>query len=221
MIAALTQSFSLDNLPVNWFDFAFLFVLGFGVFRGRKNGMTKEILPLFQWIAIVIAAGLGYELVAQFYNTTCGLGKLGSALLGYLSIAMLIFIIFSIIKKLLLPKLAGSGIFGSAEYYLGMISGLVRYFCMLIFALALINARHYTPAEIAATQAYNQRWYGGGLYSGDYIPDLHTAQDAIFKKSFTGPYLADYLGLLLVQTGPDIGGSPQQNKPQPVIHFGN
>jgi uncharacterized membrane protein required for colicin V production len=224
MIAALTQSLSTDNLPVNWFDAAILIVLGFGVFRGRKNGMTKELIPLFQWIIIVVAAGLGYSLLADVYNTSCGIkSKLWSALAAYFSIAMAVFIIFSIIKKVLQPKLTGSGIFGSAEYYLGMISGPIRYFCMLIFALALINAKHYTAAEVAATKAYNQRWYGGGIYSGDYMPDLHSLQDAIFKNSFTGKYLGDYLGMFLIQTGPDApggGGSPEK-KTQPVIHIGN
>lgn len=222
MIAALSQSLSTDNLPVNWFDGALLIVLGFGFFRGRKNGMTKEILPLFEWILIVIAGGLGYTFVAQIYNTECGFSKLWSALAGYLSIALVVFFIFAGIKKALMPRLASSNIFGNAEYYLGIPSGMIRYICITIFVLALLNARHYTSAEITAKNAYNERWYGGGIYSGDYIPDLHTAQDSIFKKSFTGPYIKDYLGMLLIQTGPggpDNGSGPKA--PTPVIHIGN
>ena len=42
MIAVATQSFALDQLPFGWFDVVLVAVLGFGLFRGRKNGMTKE-----------------------------------------------------------------------------------------------------------------------------------------------------------------------------------
>lgn len=230
MIAALTtQSLSTDNLPINWFDGALLGVLGFGLFRGRKNGMSKEVLPTLQWITVVVAAGFTYTFAAQFYSTTCHLGELASALLGYLSVALVVWFVFSLIKKALASRLTGSDVFGSAEYYMGMPSGMIRYACIVIFALALINARHYTAAEIAANKAYNERWYGGGLYSGDYIPDLHSVQEGVFKKSFTGPYIKDYLGVVLIQTDPDApagskgakGPTAEKAAPQPVIHIGN
>jgi uncharacterized membrane protein required for colicin V production len=213
----------MDNLPVNWFDAFLLVMLGFGIFRGRKNGMTKEMLPLFLWIGIVIAAGLCYPMVAQLYNNTCGLDKLWSALAGYFSITMVIFFIYSLMKKFLQPRLTGSNFFGGGEYYLGMISGMIRYACIVIFIMALINAKHYTSAEIAAKKAYNERWYGGGLYSGDYIPDLHSLQGAVYEKSFTGPYIKQYLGMLLIETGPDTGGGSggaPSKQPAPVIHIG-
>ena len=223
MIAAVTQSLSTDNLPVNWFDAFLLVMLGFGIFRGRRNGMTKEFLPLFLWIGIVVASGLGYPFVAQFYQDTCGLGKAWSPFLAYMSITIVVFFIYSLLKKPLLPRLTGSNIFGSAEYYLGMLSGLIRYACIVLFFMALINAKYYSPAEIAAKKAYNARWYGGGMYSGDYIPDLNSLQDAVYKKSFTGPYIKQYLGILLIETGPDAGGgggSGPSKQPAPVIHIG-
>ena len=202
MIAALTQSLSTDKLPVNWFDAALLAILGFGLFRGRKNGMTKEVLPMLEWLTLVVVSGLGGAIVAQLYTNACGLGKLASGLLGYLTLALLVFVIFSGVKKTLKPRLTGSNLFGHGEYYLGMPSGMIRYFCILIFALALLNARFYTAGEIEQTQIYNQRWYGGGIYSGDYVPDLHAVQESVFKESFTGPYIKHYLGALLIETGP-------------------
>jgi uncharacterized membrane protein required for colicin V production len=230
MIAAVTQSFSLDNLPVNWFDAALLIILAFGIFRGRKNGMTKEVVPTIEWVVLVAAAGLGYTFVAQFYSGVCGLGKAWSASLGYASIAVLVLIIFSFIKKALMPRLEGSDFFGSAEYYLGMPSGMIRYASVVIFFLALINGPYYSPAELAQQKAYRERWYGGGIYSGDYVPDFHSVQDAVFTKSFSGPYIKQYAGILLVETSPEGGGkdngkatetasAPKQ--PQPVIHIGN
>jgi uncharacterized membrane protein required for colicin V production len=226
MIAATAPSVTTNGLPVNWFDAAVLILLVFGLFRGRKNGMTRELGPTLQWLTVVIAAGLTYILVASLYANQCGLkSKVGSAVLGYLSIAVLLFLIFTPIKQTLKKRAENGGLFGGSEYYLGMLSGLVRYAAMVIFALALLNARSYTSAEIAAKKAYNQRWYGGGMYSGDYMPDIHTAQDAVFKQSFLGPYIQSYLGMLLIQTGPGSGGAAgsanQPKKAQPVIHIGS
>ena len=48
MIAAATESLALDKLPFGWFDFVFVALLAFGVFRGRKNGLTKELGPTFR-----------------------------------------------------------------------------------------------------------------------------------------------------------------------------
>jgi uncharacterized membrane protein required for colicin V production len=226
ILATSAQSFSLDNLPVNWFDFTLLGVLGFGLFRGRKNGMTKEVLPTIEWICIVVAGAFTYPLLAPLLNSTCGLSQAWSASLGYIAVAMVIMIVFSFIKKALMPRLEGSNIFGSSEYYLGMPSGMIRYGCILLFFLALTNAPHYTAADIAAKAAYNKRWYGGGLYDGNYVPDFNTVQDAVFKKSFSGPYIQSYASIMLVQTDSSKGNTTQTAraaapKAQPVIHIGN
>ncbi|HEY1787088.1 MAG TPA: CvpA family protein [Verrucomicrobiae bacterium] len=221
IVAAATALTNSAALPINWFDAAILILLGFGVFRGRKNGMTRELAPTIQWLVVVFAAGLGYPLLAQVYDTQCHLDKLWSALAGYMSIAIVLFLIFTPIKKALKNRAEKGGLFGGSEYYLGMCSGLVRYAAIIVFALALLNARSYTAAEIAAKKAYNERWYGGGMYSGDYMPDLHTAQDSVFKQSFSGPYIKDSLAILLIQTGPGNGGAgnaPQQ--PKAVIKIG-
>ena len=226
MIAASAPSVTTNGLPVNWFDAALLVLLAFGIFRGRKNGMTRELGPTLQWLSVVIAAGLAYGLLAGFYASQCGLrSKLASALLGYMTITAVLLLIFTPIKQTLNKRAENGGVFGGSEYYLGMFSGLVRYASMIIFALALLNARSYTAAEIAATKAYNQRWYGGGMYSGDYMPDLHTAQDAVFKQSFSGPYIQNYLGMVLIQTGPGgagaAGKASEPQKPKSVIHIGS
>jgi uncharacterized membrane protein required for colicin V production len=221
LAAATTQSYSLSHLPINWFDVALLAVLGFGLFRGRRNGMTKEIVPTVQWLILIVAAGLAYSLPAQLLSNSCGLSKLWAGIVGYLTIALVVFIIFSAIKKVVMPRLTGSNIFGSSEYYAGMPTGMIRYACIVIFVLALINARSYSAGEIMQQKIYNERWYGGGIYSGDYLPDLHSFQDSVFKESLTGPFIKNYLSVLLIQTGPDTGEGPAKAKPQPVIHIGN
>ncbi len=224
MIAVATQSFALDKLPFGWFDVALVAVLGFGLFRGRKNGMTKEVLPMFQWVATVLVCGLAYEMVGQLIINLSGLGKLPGYLLGYFSLMLLVYLLFYSLKKMLMPRLTGSNFFGSGEYYLGMASGLIRYACILFVALALLNAPYYTAADIAGTKAFNARWFGGGEqgFSGDFFPTLQTVQAGVFKDSFTGKYIKDYAGVMLVDSTPGAAdkqtAAPQK---QPMIHIGN
>jgi uncharacterized membrane protein required for colicin V production len=225
MIAAsalTSKSWSLDNLPFGWFDVLLLAVIVFGIFRGRKNGMTKEVLPMLQWLATVLLCGLGYEMVGQFFINVARLEKLAAYICGYLGVALLVYFVFSVLKKMLTPRLVGSNIFGGAEYYLGTVAGVIRFVCILFFALALLNAPFYSAAEIAARNAYNARWFGGGLkgYSGNFFPTLQSVQEGAFKKSFTGPYIHDYLGVLLINTVP-VNGEKTPAKKVPVIHIGN
>jgi uncharacterized membrane protein required for colicin V production len=214
MIAADVQSFALENLPVNWFDVAVLGLLILGLFRGRKHGMSKEILPLLKWLTLVLVSGFYYPMAAQLLVNTARWGKFASCFFGYLLLAFAIWILFLIFKRLLGYRLGENNFFGSGEYYLGMVSGMVRFACMLLAVLALLNAPYYTQADIQAHEAYTKRWFGGGLYSGNYFPDLATVQESVFKKSFTGPYIKDYLGPLLIETAPPSAVKPQ---PKPAV----
>jgi uncharacterized membrane protein required for colicin V production len=218
MIAAAPQSMAFNNLPFNWFDLTFAAVLGFGLWRGRRNGMSKEAMPVFQWLSLVLVCGMYYSLIAPTYANTLGTGKLASAMLGYGTLALAVWMIFYILKGIFVPRLTGSNFFGGGEYYLGMVSGMIRFACILLAALALLNAPYYTTADIQAHKAYVQRWFGGGLYSGNFFPDVQTVQEQVFKKSFTGPYVTNYLGTLLIDTVPP-SAKPQQKK-KPVMHLG-
>jgi uncharacterized membrane protein required for colicin V production len=219
MIAAVPQSMSFNNLPFNWFDVTFMVVLCFGLWRGRRNGMSKEAMPVFQWLSLVLVCGMYYSLIAPTYANTLGTGKLASAMLGYGTLALAVWMVFYILKGIFVPRLTGSNFFGGGEYYLGMVSGMIRFTCMLLAALALLNAPYYTTADIQAHNAYVQRWFGGGLYSGNFFPDVNTVQEQVFKKSFTGHYITNYMGTLLIETAPP-SAKPQQKK-KPVIHLGH
>jgi uncharacterized membrane protein required for colicin V production len=208
MIAAATAP---GKLLFNWFDVAVILLIGFGFWRGRRNGMTKEILPVAQWLAIVIAAGFLYQMLGDFLRQQGFIRdvfgksvneKTAAYLSSYLAIAIVVFTVFSVIKRFLNPRLEGSNLFGDTEYYFGMISGIIRYLCILIFGLAILNAPFYSTTEIQAAKAYNNRWFGGGLngYSGDFFPTVSELQMTVFKESLTGPAIRSYLGALLVTT---------------------
>lgn len=211
MIVVATLLASPSRLLFNMFDIALVLVLAFGFWRGRKNGMSKELLPLGQWLVIVFAGGLGYEplgnlliqqrVIKGVFGTSFN-EKTAGFITAYLLIALVVWLVFAFIRKHLKEKIENSQVFGSGEYYLGIASGMVRYACIIIFALALLNAPYYSQKEIADKIAYNNRWYGGGLegYSGDFIPSLDEVQAGVFKDSLSGPYIKSGVGVLFIST---------------------
>lgn len=213
MIAAVAQSLSLSNLPFGWFDFVTAAVLVFGLFRGRKNGMTKEFLPTFLWVGIILFGGLGYQMVGQMFINIFRMDKLMAYLLGYFILMLVVVFMYLLLKHLFQAKLLGSNFFGAGEYYLGMISGFIRYFCILFFVLALLNAPFYTAAQIQATRIYNNKTYGGGEknFSGNFFPSIQSVQEDVFKKSLAGAFLKEHLGLLLINSVP-----PGTDKSKPL-----
>lgn len=190
-------------------------MLVIGFCYGRKNGMSKEILPSLQWLSVVIVSGFFYPAVAKSLVYLASLSVLTNYILGYIILSLAVFFVFSFLKRTLGLRLFSSNLFGNTEYYLGMIAGMVRFACILLFALAFLNARQFTPEEIKTHNDYEQRWYGS-----DFFPNLYTVQDQVFKKSFTGPYIKEYLGELLIQSTPlHDGGSQPAHKPKPApIH---
>ncbi len=96
-------------------------------------------------------------------------------------------------------KLLGSDIFGRGEYYLGMVSGMVRHACVLLAVLALLNARCFTAVDVRRMQDFQNAEFGSDLF-----PTLHSVQASIFEKSLVGPWIHDHLDFLLIErTEPD------------------
>jgi uncharacterized membrane protein required for colicin V production len=212
-----------NGLPFNWFDVAVIIVLGIGVFRGRKNGMSKELLLAFQWVALVLVCGLVYSLVAQLFRKATSLDTLASDVLAYLLLAVVVWMLTAIPKHKFADRLAVSNFFGATEFYLGMLTGMVRFACILLAVLALLAAPYYSAADIEAHEAYVQRWYGGGEkgFSGDFIPSLQSVQEQVFEKSFVGPRIKKYLGPLLINTVQSDDQKSSVPQTHPVIHIGN
>jgi hypothetical protein len=158
--------------------------------------------------------GIFYQPAAQLLVNAASLKQLPSCIFGYLLLALVVVFVFSLIKRLLGYRMIENNLFGGAEYYLGMLAGMIRFACMLLAVLALLNAPYYTAADIKSHDAYVKRWFGGGLYEGDFFPSLHTVQEQVFIKSFTGPYIKDYLGSLMIETAPPPAAKPV---PKPAV----
>jgi uncharacterized membrane protein required for colicin V production len=186
---------SLDKLPINLFDLLVIVVLGAGLFKGRKHGMSEELVKLLEWLAILFGCAALYEWGGEMCRQLTNMfGPLSGYLTAYIGSALLIALVFTLVKRTLGGKLLGSDFFGRAEYYLGMGSGLVRFSCILLVGLALLNARYFSPAEVRAMQKYNDDVYGS-----DYFPGLHSLQESVFQKSITGPWIKENLGFLLIK----------------------
>ena len=184
----------LDSLPFNWFDIFLLVWLAMGVFRGRKRGMSEELLTFLQWVVIVLFCSVAYQPAGDWLSQTSNVfGLLVSYIIGYLVAAGVVSIGFVLFKRAFHGKLIGSDAFGRAEYYLGMPAGMLRFFCMLLAGLALLNARLYSQQEILADQKYQKDVYGS-----EFFPGLQEMQSNVFEKSFSGSAIKKYLDFLLM-----------------------
>ena len=181
------------NLAFNLFDILLGAALGFGLVQGRKRGMSREWIGLLKWLAILIAGAVIYQPLGQILAGVGIFSIVSSCLIVYLGVGLIIFVLFSFAEPPLRKKLEGSDCFGRAEYYLGMISGLLRVSCIVLVVLAILNARSFSPAEVRAAEAYQDSAYGTHLF-----PTLHSVQVGVFEKSLTGPWIKHDLGFVLI-----------------------
>jgi uncharacterized membrane protein required for colicin V production len=190
---------SLDNLPINAFDIVLVTLLVVGIFRGRKHGMSEELMLLLKWLAIVFACATLYQPLGELLQGTGLFGLLACYLAVYIIVALLVVSLFALFKHSVGGKLLGSDVFGRGEYYLGMVSGFVRFACIIVTALALLNARYYTQTEVRAMEKFQDDVYGS-----NYFPTLHTFQSIVFDKSISGSWIKQNLDFLLIKpTEPD------------------
>jgi hypothetical protein len=105
-----------------------------------------------------------------------------------------------------------------------MFAGLIRYFCILLVAMALVNAPVYTSAEIAARAAYMHETYGGGQggFSGDLFPGMSEIQEQVLKQSFIGASLknVDFINSLFINVKPATASQATPSKPKATMTIG-
>lgn len=182
------------NVPINFFDILLVALLIVGILRGRKRGLSEELMTLLLWVSMVIVCAVTYKPVGLWMESVSPMSRLFCFVASYITIAIIYSSLFIFVKKRLGGKLIGSDVFGKGEYYLGMPAGMFRFACISLFALALLNARQYTDQEIAAARTYTQDVYGS-----DFFPDLHEAQTLVFEDSLTGPPIKKYASFLLIE----------------------
>ena len=203
------QGFSWDSIlhtlrssSAGWFDLIVVIAILLGIIRGRKLGMSGILLGMFQWVSIVAMAAWLYAPAGQFCHESTGLGMLLCNVLSYLGIAVLVRLIFVWLQRSVGQKLVGSDTFGVGEFYLGMLAGIVEFFCIVIFFIALLNARLYSAAEWKDLAKKEKEKYA------ITAPSLMTVQSDIFTNSFSGRLARKHLDILFIT--PTL---PQSNSP--------
>ena len=190
------------DLSINWFDLATVAVAVIGVMVGRKRGMSVELLALAQWLLIIFLGAMAYDPLGRALGDAVGLGPTVSFVTAYLLVAVAIKIGFLVLKRMTGEKLLGSDTFGSYEYYLGMVAGGVRFLCILLFGLALLNAPQVSKAELDR-QLRSQQDNLGAIY----FPPFGSIQRSILEASFTGRQVRIYLHAQLINVGSYKGGT--------------
>ncbi len=182
------------DLVFNLFDLLLVAVLAMGLLQGRKHGMSGELLGLLKWLGILFGCAMLYQPLGRLVAQSGVFSPVSSNVVVYLGLALLVLLGFSLAERRLGGKLVGSDAFGSSEYYLGMVSGTIRWAAMLLVALALLNARYFSPLEVKAMEESQEAAYGSSFF-----PTLNTLQVKVFEKSLVGPWIKRDLGFLLIE----------------------
>jgi hypothetical protein len=188
---------AFSRISYNYIDGILVAWLVVGIFRGRKRGMTQELLPSTQWVLITLLAGLFYGAFGRliYQGTSGAFNHLWSDLTAYLIIAFAIHVVFLWLKDVAGEKLTGSDLFGKSEYYLGMMAGLIRFACMFLVLIAVVHARIYTASELAETEKEQKR-----NFEGIRFPTFGSIQHAMLFESLSGQWVCDHLGRILISS---------------------
>jgi len=207
---------ALNGTSLNYFDGIVIVWLIIGIFLGRKRGMTQEFFPTLKWLGIVILAGLFYApfspLILQ--NTSGAFSHLWSNITAYILIAFAVSLVFMWLKQAFGEKLTGSDSFGRAEYYLGMLAGLVRFACMMIVVCALMHSYVYTDAQLAEHEKIQRK-----NFEAVHLPSYISIQHAALKESLVGPWIEGHLNrVLIVSAMPVKPGESMAKKREDTIN---
>ncbi len=187
------------NIVPNWFDILALGLLIWGVVRGRKLGMSGELLPLLQWAVIVVVGAYAHAPLGQQLKALIPVSLTGCKVIAYIAIALVAASLTGILKAKMGEKLVSKDIFGSGEFYLGMGAGVVHHALILIAGLALLNSVSYSKAQVDAAAQKAQADFGS-----DFFGWVHPAriQHTAFRESIVGPQIRTHVGHLLIGPSP-------------------
>lgn len=198
---------------INPFDIIMAIILIVGVIRGRKRGISEELLDVLDWIAIVIVCALAYRPLGKLLAGTASLPLYLCDVISYILIALIIMFLGKSLKRAVGEKLVQGDAFGRFEYYLGMMAGALRFFCVTLMLLAFLHAKYSTPAERLATAKMQQENFGTITF-----PTIESIQQTVFYESVSGKLIREHLNVLLIQPVPPTNRkeTPRQRRERAV-----
>jgi uncharacterized membrane protein required for colicin V production len=189
---------NMPQFTVSWVDLVILLVLITGIARGRKRGMSEELLDIIKWASVLAAVAFLHRPMGEMLAISTSVFSLLSCyIFVYAMIIIVLKVVFGLLRKQIGDKLVSSDFFGGAEYYLGMLAGGVRYACVTIIVLAFLNARYYSPEEIQADANFQASNFGDIRF-----PTLAGLQNEIFTRSFFGVATRDFTPFFLIPPTP-------------------
>lgn len=159
--------------------------------------MSEELLDVIKWVSILVAAAFITRPAGEMLAEASVFSLLSCYIFIYTLIVIGAKVVFGMIRKRVGDKLVSSDFFGSAEYYLGMVAGAFRYLCVIIVVFAFINARYYSPEEIAADAQFQQNNFGDIRF-----PTWATMQNQVFNRSVSGAMARDFVPFCLIPSTP-------------------
>jgi uncharacterized protein YdbL (DUF1318 family) len=93
--------------------------------------------------------------------------------------------------------------FGRAEFYLGMMAGVARFACILLFLMALMNSRVASATELAQTEKFQ-----AANFSDIRFPTYGEVQQDVLFKSFTGSLVESNLKTMLIASVSSVNSGP-------------
>src|SRR5687767_10303047 len=106
---------SVSAFQLMWFDLLVLALVAYGIFRGRKRGMSEELLDVFQWLCIVVLGALLYSPLGKGLARFASFPLLLSNIIAYAFVAIVIKFTFASVKRSVGEKLVHSDAFGRWE----------------------------------------------------------------------------------------------------------
>jgi uncharacterized membrane protein required for colicin V production len=212
MLVAMVMPPVVADARFNYFDIFVVVWLIIGFFRGRKRGMSQELLPLLQWIGIVVLGGRFYARLSPIIQQNTKFGVLWSNVTAYLLIVLGVHLIYRWFKQMFAEKLVEKDPFGRGEFYLGMMSGVARFGCMLLVAMALMHSRVSTAAELAQMEKFQAAWF-----SDIRFPTYGEFQQDALIKSFSGKLVESHLQPILIASVASGAGMPQPSQKPDTI----
>ncbi|MEI7729852.1 MAG: CvpA family protein [Verrucomicrobiota bacterium] len=182
-----------NGFPVTLFDFVVIVVAVVGLVRGRRRGMSQEFLDLVAWLGFVFAGAYVCRSYGKEVARLSTLSLMWSNIIAYLATGCVILFIIYMIKTALRDRIAQCDFFGSMEYPLGMMSGIIRFLCILVVVISVIHAPLITEHERAKTAKLQSDAFGNISF-----PTLGEIQQTIFADSFAGKHLGAYLDYVLI-----------------------
>ncbi|MEO6035865.1 MAG: CvpA family protein [Verrucomicrobiota bacterium] len=183
------------NLNFNYIDLIILVVLVIGIFRGRKRGISEELLTFLQWLVILFGGAAVYQPLGKQIAGVAPLSNLTCYIIAYLIFACLVKLLFLRIQRAVGEKLVSSNVFGSFEYYLGMLAGLIRFGCAMLVFMALLNAKLITEQERLETAKMQSK-----NFEGISFPTFGSFQQSVLFQSFTGRQVTTYMKFVLIES---------------------